>query len=102
MAIKCGTQFCNFVTDALGSTIGLTDSTGAFLTTYTYDPFGNTTLFGTATSSSYQYTGRENDTTGLFFYRARYYNPWSLTCALGYSYLNATMGSTRVARRAGK
>jgi hypothetical protein len=26
----------NFVTDALGSTIGLTDATGAFLTTYTY------------------------------------------------------------------
>jgi RHS repeat-associated protein len=25
--------------------------------------------------SSYQYTGRENDGTGLFYYRARYYHP---------------------------
>jgi len=63
-----------FLTDALGSTMGLTDSTGAFQTTYTYEPFGNTTIAGTA-SNPYQYTGRENDGTGLYFYRARYYNP---------------------------
>ena len=25
--------------------------------------------------NSYQYTGRENDGTGLYFYRARYYAP---------------------------
>src|SRR5207247_7932556 len=26
-------------------------------------------------SNPFQYTGRENDATGLFHYRARYYNP---------------------------
>ena len=30
---------------------------------------------GTASSNSFEYTGRENDSTGLYFYRARYYNP---------------------------
>jgi len=30
---------------------------------------------GAASSSSAQYTGRENDGTGLYYYRARYYSP---------------------------
>ena len=59
----------------MGSTLGLTDSNGAFQTTYTYEPFGNTTSFGAASSNPYQYTGRENDATGLYFYRARHYSP---------------------------
>ncbi len=56
--------------DALGSTIALTDSTGTLQTQYTYEPFGNTTVNGPASSNPFQYTGRENDgagstTTGL-------------------------------------
>ncbi|MBI5756808.1 MAG: RHS repeat-associated core domain-containing protein [Nitrospirae bacterium] len=61
-------------TDALGSVFALTDQTGAVQTTYRYDPFGNTTITGTS-SNPFQYTGRENDRTGLYYYRARYYNP---------------------------
>jgi RHS repeat-associated protein len=64
-----------FLTDALGSTVALTDATGALQTTYTYEPFGATTAAGPASSSSFQYTGRENDGTGLYYYRARYYHP---------------------------
>ena len=44
-------------------------------TRYTYEPYGKTTVSGTASSNSSEYTGRENDSTGLYFYRARYYNP---------------------------
>jgi RHS repeat-associated protein len=65
----------NFLTDALGGTLALADSTGTLQTQYTYEPFGNTTLSGTASTSALQYTGRENDGTGLYFYRARYYSP---------------------------
>jgi RHS repeat-associated protein len=64
----------NFLTDPLGSTVALSDSTGAVQTSYTYEPFGNTTIAGSS-MNPYQYTGRENDSTGLYFYRARYYNP---------------------------
>ncbi len=64
----------NFLTDALGSTLALTDSTGSTLAQYTYEPFGNTSVAGSSTNS-FQYTGRENDGTGLYFYRARYYSP---------------------------
>ncbi|OGW55567.1 MAG: hypothetical protein A2Y81_05590 [Nitrospirae bacterium RBG_13_43_8] len=61
--------------DALGSVIALTDETGAVKTTYSYDPFGNVTITGEASDNPFQYTGRENDGTGLYYYRARYYSP---------------------------
>ena len=65
----------NYVTDILGSTLALTDSSGTTQTSYTYDPFGNTAATGQASSNPYQFTGRENDGTGLDYYRARYYDP---------------------------
>jgi RHS repeat-associated protein len=40
---------------------------------YTYDPYGNMTISGSS-SNPYQYTGRENDGTGVYYYRARYYS----------------------------
>jgi len=70
---SAGTTFP--LTDALGSTIALTDSSGAIQTQYTYEPFGATTASGATSSSWYQFTGRENDGTGLYYYRARYYSP---------------------------
>ncbi len=67
----------SFLGDALGSTVALTDSTGAVQTSYTFDPFGNTTTSGAANSNTFAYTGRELDAgnLNLYFYRARYYNP---------------------------
>jgi RHS repeat-associated protein len=64
-----------FLTDALGSTIGLvTANNGSTTTTYTYQSFGATTIGGAANGNSYDFTGRENDGTGLCFNRARYYS----------------------------
>jgi RHS repeat-associated protein len=67
----------SFLEDALGSTVALTDSTGAVQTSYTFDPFGNTSTGGGANSNTFAYTGRELDAANLnlYFYRARYYNP---------------------------
>ena len=61
--------------DALGSTIALVDASGGLVTQYSYDPFGNTTVSGAANTNGFQYTGRENEGNGLYFYRARYYSP---------------------------
>lgn len=61
--------------DALGSTVALGDGTGTLQTQYTYEPFGVTTQTGSASTSSYKYTGREDDGNGLMYYRARYYQP---------------------------
>ncbi len=65
----------SFITDALGSSLALMDSSGTAQTSYTYEPFGNTTMTGAATTSSFAYTGREIDATGLYYDRARYYHP---------------------------
>ena len=64
------------LTDALGSMVAQTDPSGAVQTQYTYEPFGQTSTTGAASSNPFQYTGRENDgPTGLYYYRARYYLP---------------------------
>jgi RHS repeat-associated protein len=64
----------NFLTDALVSAIALTGAGGNVLARYTYDPYGNTTMTGSSLNP-YQFTGRENDGTGPYYYRARYYSP---------------------------
>ncbi|HEY7554703.1 MAG TPA: DUF6531 domain-containing protein [Candidatus Binatia bacterium] len=64
-----------FLSDALGSSVALADSTGTVQTDYIYEPFGKTSLSGAFSSNPFQYTGRENDGKGLYYYRARYYYP---------------------------
>jgi RHS repeat-associated protein len=64
-----------FLRDGLGSTIVLTDHNGTSKTTYSYAPYGNTLVTGEQTDNPFQYTGRENDGTGLYYYRMRYYSP---------------------------
>jgi RHS repeat-associated protein len=61
--------------EALSSTVALGDSTGTLQTQYIYEPFGYTTQTGSASTNSYKYTGREDDGSGLDYYRARYYHP---------------------------
>lgn len=63
-----------FLTDNLGSTIALTNSSANITQSYSYEPYGEVTSTGTS-NNLYQYTGRENDGTGLYYYRARYYSP---------------------------
>jgi RHS repeat-associated protein len=70
-----GSTISTLVTDTLGSTVALADSTGAITTYYGYDAYGSTTSSGAANDNPYQFTGRENDGTGLYYYRARYYSP---------------------------
>jgi len=63
----------SYMTDGLGSVVALGDSSGAITTQYTYAPYGKTTSSGAANDNSQQYTARENDGTGLYYYRNRYY-----------------------------
>lgn len=65
----------DYLIDILGNTLALTDSSGTIQTSYTYEPFGNTTTSGASSTNPYQFTGREDDVTGSYFYRARYYSP---------------------------
>jgi RHS repeat-associated protein len=64
-----------FLPDGLQSAVALTDTAGVVQTEYTYEPFGKTTATGVLSSNPFQYTSRENDDTGLYYYRTRYYHP---------------------------
>ncbi len=70
-----GNNVSTLLADAFGSAIGLVGSAQSMVTSYTYQPFGATTVGGAANGNSYQFTGRENDGAGLYYYRARYYSP---------------------------
>jgi RHS repeat-associated protein len=65
----------DYLTDALHSTLALTNASGTIQTTYSYEPYGNTSVYGTASDNTYQYTGRENDGNGLYYYRNRFLIP---------------------------
>lgn len=58
----------------IGTQSVTTDASGNFVFTNTYEPFGKTTATGTS-ANAFQYTGRENDGTGLYYYRARFFSP---------------------------
>jgi RHS repeat-associated protein len=62
--------------DGLGSVTSLAASNGTIAQSYTYDSFGNLTNSSGSLTNYLRYTGREFDTeTGLYYYRARYYDP---------------------------
>ncbi|MFM0667994.1 RHS repeat-associated core domain-containing protein, partial [Paraburkholderia sediminicola] len=61
--------------DANNNVIALTDAGQQSQTQYGYEPYGATIQTGVADPNTQQYTGRENDGTGLYYYRNRYYSP---------------------------
>ncbi|MFD6424369.1 RHS repeat-associated core domain-containing protein [Streptomyces sp. NPDC060198] len=64
-----------YLTDALGTVVGLAHADGTLATRDAYDPYGQPTTSGAASLNPYTFTGRENDNTGLLHYRDRYYDP---------------------------
>jgi len=62
--------------DGLDSVTSLTNAAGTAAQSYTYDSFGNLLASSGTLVNNFRYTGREFDSeTGLYYYRARYYDP---------------------------
>jgi RHS repeat-associated protein len=62
--------------DGLGSIGSLTDASGQLAASYVYDSFGKLTASTGTITNPFQYTARESDSeSGLYYYRARYYDP---------------------------
>ncbi len=61
-------------TNQLGSTRLVTDSSQNIVTAATYHPYGETSI-EEGVEESYSYTGKEQDSTGLYYYIGRYYDP---------------------------
>lgn len=65
-----------FHSDQIGSTRGITDSSGAFVQSYAYDPYGNVTTTSGSIANPFQFQGQFLDSaTGLYYLRARHYDP---------------------------
>ncbi len=60
--------------DALGSIVALTDENGGSPPAMPTMPSATSGADGNDVNA-FQYTGRENDGTGFYYYRARYYSP---------------------------
>ena len=64
--------------DGLGSVVALSDSSGDSCQSYEYSAYGQVAASDpNFTANLYLFTGRRFDyETGLYYYRARYYNPY--------------------------
>jgi len=66
-----------YLRDGLNSVVAIADGSGTVVQNYTYDSFGLQSSSGSITNP-FSYTGREYDAkSGLYYYRARYYDPRS-------------------------
>ncbi|NJD91194.1 MAG: hypothetical protein FIA91_06735, partial [Geobacter sp.] len=75
LAMERNGQSYYFHQDGLGSVTAITDQNKSIIQSYTYDSFGMPKP-ETNFRNSYSYTGREWDKeSGLYYYRARYYDP---------------------------
>jgi len=64
--------------DALGSVIALSDSSGDTVQTYEYSVFGEPAVEDANHTNPYMFAGRRYDVEiGLYYNRARYYNPYT-------------------------
>ena len=64
--------------DALGSVIALSDSTGDTVQTYEYSVFGEPAVEDANHTNPFMFAGRRYDIEiGLYYNRARYYNPYT-------------------------
>ena len=75
--ISSGGTLAWYLTDRLGSVRDIVSTTGTVLDHVIYDSYGNVTSETNATNGDrFKFTGREYDAaTGLYYYRARYYDP---------------------------
>ncbi|MFO0147156.1 MAG: RHS repeat-associated core domain-containing protein [Betaproteobacteria bacterium] len=65
----------SYLTDALNTVFAQAREDQSAVNRYRYSAYGETASSGEDEGNAIQYTARENDGTGLYFYRARYYDP---------------------------
>ncbi|MCY7418534.1 MAG: hypothetical protein LH650_08575, partial [Chloroflexi bacterium] len=70
-----GTTGIAFMRDHLGSTIGLVGPGSSLDAKYTYEPYGRSETNHDDGRNTIRFTGREDDGTGLLYYRARHMDP---------------------------
>jgi RHS repeat-associated protein len=72
---RYGSTNRTLLSDALMSVIAQAEDDQSVANFYAYSAYGEAAILALDQGNSLQYTGRENDQTGLYYYRARYYDP---------------------------
>jgi RHS repeat-associated protein len=67
-------KFYYYLTDHLGSVLGVADAWANLLNRYEYDPWGEMVSESETVANRFGYAGRELDATGFFYLRNRYYD----------------------------
>ena len=75
IASKTGSDIYYYHSDHLGSSNVITDSTGEEVQLLEYAPYGEVVINQGSYDTSYKFTSKELDETGLYYYGARYYDP---------------------------
>jgi RHS repeat-associated protein len=75
IAVRTGTTLSYILQDHLGSTSGSANSSGALASTLLYYSFGATRASTGTSPTGKKFTGQRLDSTGLYYYNARYYDP---------------------------
>ena len=76
---QSGPAYYYYHYDGLGSVVALSDSAGDTVQTYEYSIYGQVAAEDPDHPNPYMFTARRFDVeTGLYYYRARYYNPYIL------------------------
>ncbi|HEX8771084.1 MAG TPA: RHS repeat-associated core domain-containing protein [Acidimicrobiales bacterium] len=76
---RMGADEYYYVFDGIGSVIALVDANGIQRAAYTYDPYGGnataTALNGALPDNPFRFAGGHLDSSGLYHFGARYYDP---------------------------
>jgi hypothetical protein len=64
-----------FLSDESGNVIGLSDSSGAVQTQYSYGPSGAVAISGASSTNPYQFAGLQNNGLAMYYGSAEYYSP---------------------------
>jgi RHS repeat-associated protein len=75
VAVKKGSALNYILQDHLGSTSGSVAQSGTVSGTISYLPFGATRSGSGTLPTDKKFTGQQLDSTGLYYYGARYYDP---------------------------
>jgi RHS repeat-associated protein len=76
VAMREAGKFSYLLTDHLGSTAVVADTNGVETSEVRYKPWGETRYASGTLPTTYKFTGqREEQSLGLYFYNARYYDP---------------------------
>ena len=73
-----GGEYATYHFDNRGSTVAITNKSGSTIASYTYGPYGELLNKTGKVTTSFLYNGKygvETDANGLYYMRARYYNP---------------------------